>query len=229
MGSISIGNQQLDQLLGGGIEQEKSTILVGKPGCGKTALALQFITDSNINDSGAYICIDKTPERLMKKATTLYPSSTNSIANNMLKFVEISLHDWGPHKPLNELIIQIDRQIDALFQNLQVSRLVIDSLLPHALHSLPIHQKLTFIHSFLSIIQRYQTTSLCILYDVECHESLWLNTDFISDQLIFNRNFNCDYTTYWLDISTNNDTNKHGRYRFTLDPMKGLKLKHKQC
>ena len=101
MGSVSIGNIQLDQLLGGGIQQHKQTILVGQPGSEKTALALQFITDPNhMDDTCAYVCIDKKPEQLMEKAAIMNSSVIKAIENHTLKFVEISLHDWAK-KPAN--------------------------------------------------------------------------------------------------------------------------------
>ena len=120
MSLLSLGNHQLDHLLGGGIEEQKSTIFVGEPGSGKTALALQFLTEpAAINIPSAYICIDKKPERIMEKAIQMNAGINNQISAGMLKFVEISIQDWDPAQSMNELLLTIQLQIDALIQNFQ--------------------------------------------------------------------------------------------------------------
>ena len=65
---LSLGNIQLDQVLGGGIEEDRCTMLVGNPGSGKTTLALQFITDPTfrIYPVLIYVLI-KNQKRLWKR------------------------------------------------------------------------------------------------------------------------------------------------------------------
>tara|TARA_A100001015_G_scaffold316605_1_gene431356 strand:+ start:69 stop:377 length:309 start_codon:yes stop_codon:yes gene_type:complete len=99
--------------------------------------------------------------------------------------------------------------------------------LPHALCGFSNENKQYFIRELLHIIHSYQTTAICILYDVAAHHSLWLDTSMVSDQLIFNREFDMDYVTYWLEISKNSMNNLNGKYRFTFDSQKGICLKHR--
>ena len=227
---LSLGNLQLDRLLGGGIEEHKSTILVGDPGCGKTTLALQFITDPRSTKIPcAYICIDKKPERIMEKALEMNGTVNQQITGGTLKFVEISIQDWSPDQSMNELLLTIQLQIDALFQNFPAERLIIDSLLPHVLCGFSKENKQYFIRELLHIIHSYNTTAICILYDTSAHHSLWLDTSMVSDQLIFNRKSDMDYVTYWLEISKNSTHNLNGKYRFTFDAQKGIILKHRLC
>jgi KaiC/GvpD/RAD55 family RecA-like ATPase len=227
---ISSGNQQLDHLIGGGLKEQASTILVGQPGSGKTCLALQFLThDISPNTPSAYISLDKAPEKILERAITLRPSIQQNIENNELKFVEISTQDWTPNDPINELLLNIQLQCDALFNQFGAKNIVVDSLLPQGLHEFSAKQKQYFIHEFLGIIHTFKTTSLCILYEPTIHHSLWLNTDIVNDQILFHRDSKLDYTTYWLDISKNCDTNISGSYRFTFNNKQGLSLKHRQC
>ena len=226
----STGNLQLDRLIGGGIEVAKSTILVGEPGCGKTTLALQFITDPRYNQTkSAYLCIDKKPERIMEKAIDMNGSVNQQITEDNLKFVEISLQDWSPEQPINDLLFNIQLQIEALSQNYGMDHVIVDSLLPHALNGFNKEIKQYFIREFLHIINQFNATSLCILYDFDVHNSLWLDTSFVSDQLIFYRKCDLDYITYWIEISKNNARNQSGKYRFTIDHQRGVKFRHRLC
>ena len=227
---LSLGNVQLDQVLGGGIEEERCTILAGEPGSGKTALALQFITDPSVSHLPcAYICIDKRPEKIMEKAIQMNESVNNHIQSGHLKFVEISIQEWDREQPINELLLTIQLQVDALFRNFNAKRVIIDSILPNSLIGFSAENKQYFMRDFLQIIHTYPTTSLGLLYDVSAHHSLWLDTNIISDQLIFQRKADLDYVTYWLEVSKNNNANKSGRYRFTINDEKGIKLKHRLC
>lgn len=227
---LSLGNLQLDHVLGGGIEQNKCTILVGEPGSGKTTLALQFLTDPAVSHLPcAYLCFDKKPEKIMDKAVAMDGSVEDHIQNGSLTFVEISLQDWDPEQSMNDLLLTVQLQIDAFFRNFSAQRVVIDSLLPYILFGVSKENKQYFIREFLQIIHGYSTTSLALLYDLDAHHSLWLDTSIVSDQLIFNRRNDLDYVTYWLEVSKNNNANNNGRYRFTFDDQKGIQLKHRLC
>ena len=228
MKCISTGNSQLNALLGGGIEASKNTILVGGPGCGKSSLALEFITDQdNINECSAYICIDKKPERVMELAQIMNPKINHRIKNETLKFVEISFHDCAIDATVNELLLSIQLQLDALFNNFPIKRVIIDSILPFRLSGFTDDQKHYFTRELLYITQSFNQTFLCLLYNTSYYQSLWLDTDLISDQLIFHKVNELDYTTYWLEISKNKLKNKNGNYRFTFDHEKGLIFKHR--
>jgi circadian clock protein KaiC len=45
-GRINSGIEAMDALLGGGIEQGSSTVLMGPPGCGKSLITLQFVAEA---------------------------------------------------------------------------------------------------------------------------------------------------------------------------------------
>lgn len=225
---MSLGNEQLDRLLGGGIVKHKSTILVGEPGCGKSDLALQFLLNPEYDSlPAAYICIDKKPERVLEKAKRNYSNVDERIQNNTLRFVEISTQDWNSSQEVNDLLLNIQLQIDALFQNFELDRIVVDSILPQVLLNHPLEKKYYFIREFYNIIHLFNTTSLSIMYDDSISSLLWLDTNIISDQLIFKREIENNYPIYTLDISKNNEHNIFGKYRFRLNSQNNIQLVHK--
>ena len=132
----------------------------------------------------------------------------------------------GPDQSVR--IVTIVQQIDA-FKNFNAKRVIVDSLLPHALCGFSKENKQYFIREFLQIIHSYSTTSLAVLYDLDIHQALWLDTSIVSDQLLFNRHSELDYITYWLEVSKNNHSNQSGKYRFTFNAEKGIELKHRLC
>ena len=232
MSLLSLGNSQIDDILGGGIDEGACTILVGQPGSGKTTLALQFISNPLALTRGgkaAYLCIDKRPECILEKAISLNPIVNDHIANGCLKFLEISIQDWEPDQPVNDLLLSIQLQVDAFYRNFNPNRIIIDSLLPHALACCSREKKQYFIREFLQIIHAYPITSIGLLYDHQVFRSLWLDIHIVSDQLIFKSTFEHDYVTYWLDVSKNKPSNRSGTYRFTFNSQKGIELKHRLC
>ncbi len=219
----------MDYILGGGVHEKKCTVLVGDPGCGKTTVAIQFMMNGvRSHEAGAYICIDKKPERVIENAASLNAHVHSYIDQGVLTFIELDIDDWEIQSPINALLDRIHRQLNACCNESRLTRLIIDSLLPHILHDCSNSDKQYFIREFLDIIQTYGATSLAILHDVSSHPSLWLNTNHVSDQLLFTQNTQSDYVTYWLTISKNNSHNISGNYRFTVDPSAGLVLKHRQ-
>ena len=101
----------------------------------------------------------------MEQAMAINKTVEQQISAGSLKFVEVSVQDWTPEQNINDLLLTIQLQVDALFRNYSVKRLVVDSLLPQLLNGFNKETKQYFVREFLHIIHSYQTTSLAILYD----------------------------------------------------------------
>ena len=158
---------------------------------------------------------------------TNFSEIDNRIQNNTLRFVEISIQDWSSNQEINDLLLTIQLQIDALFQNFPIQRIVIDSILPQILLNHPVEKKYYFIREFFNIIHSYNTTSLCLLYDDSVCKLLWLDNNIISDQIIFNKEIDNHYPIYTMDISKNKEENSFGRYRFRLNEQNNIQLVQK--
>ena len=66
---ISTGIGDLDDILGGGLTANRSYLLEGAPGSGKTTIALQFLLDgAGLNEKGLYITLSETAVELREVA-----------------------------------------------------------------------------------------------------------------------------------------------------------------
>jgi KaiC/GvpD/RAD55 family RecA-like ATPase len=66
MHRISTGVNGLDEMLGGGLPRERSVLVCGGPGSGKTILGMQFLINGIVQckEPGLYVSLDESPEHL---------------------------------------------------------------------------------------------------------------------------------------------------------------------
>ena len=84
----------------------------------------------------------------MEQAMAINKTVEQQIAAGTLKFVEVSVQDWTPEQNVNDLLLTIQLQVDALFRNYNVKRLVVDSLLPQILNGFNKETKQYFVREF---------------------------------------------------------------------------------
>lgn len=119
---LSTGIVQLDLLLGGGLPQGSSTLLVGTPGSGKTALALQFLAAGCARDEpGVYIGLNETPPRILSSARQLGLDLAPAVARAQLDVL------W--QSPVEVVLdAYVARVLDAV-RDRGARRLVLDGLI----------------------------------------------------------------------------------------------------
>src|SRR3984885_3894499 len=67
---VSTGNEGLDDILGGGLDADRMYLYEGRPGTGKTTLALQFLVEgARQNESVLYIALSESEAELRLVAT----------------------------------------------------------------------------------------------------------------------------------------------------------------
>jgi circadian clock protein KaiC len=118
---LSLGVSRLDTMLSGGVVAATSTLLLGTPGSGKTALGLQFLAAGvPSEEAGLYFGFFEPPPRLMEKGVRLGLTSEAFSTDGRVAIL------W--QTPLQS---QLDELADRLLTGVKqhsATRLVIDGL-----------------------------------------------------------------------------------------------------
>ena len=119
---LTSGVPQLDTMLDGGIPAGSSTLLLGTPGSGKTALALHFLAAGiERGQAGVYLGVNESPPRLLAKAQQLGLDVAPAASAGQLAVL------W--HAPVDLLLdAYATRVLDAVRER-GAQRLVLDGLI----------------------------------------------------------------------------------------------------
>lgn len=112
---LSMGVQGLDEMMGGGLPQGYSLLVVGPSGSGKTVLATQFLAEgARLGEPGVIAAFEKSPSQLINSTlTTLIRSGQVGVINT--RALDLSIDET-----LHDLISMASR--------INARRIVIDSL-----------------------------------------------------------------------------------------------------
>ena len=126
---ISTGIEGLDNLIEGGLQENKSYLICGEPGTGKTILCLQFILHGLQNsESGVYVSIDEKPEHLIEDAAALGWDLQSHVDAGRLLILDVSPFftgiRLGKEKQID--VRQIITDLSKHVKRMNAKRLVID-------------------------------------------------------------------------------------------------------
>ncbi len=119
-GSISSGIPQLDTMLGGGVPEASTTMVMGPSGTGKTTLGLGFLSASTEESPGLLFGFYETPKRLHAKIAAVCPALTGLVAAGTVEIM------WQP--PTADLLDAYGERLLAAVKQRGVKRLFIDGL-----------------------------------------------------------------------------------------------------
>jgi circadian clock protein KaiC len=124
------GVKGLDEITQGGLPRNRSTLVCGGPGCGKTLLSMEFIVNgiSRFGENGAYISFDESKSDLAENVASLGFDIEAMIARKALHVTSIPIHpgiagEFGEYD-LGGLFATIGHAIDSV----GAKRLVIDGI-----------------------------------------------------------------------------------------------------
>lgn len=113
----------LDQMLYGGLLQGSSTLLVGGPGTGKTALACQFLAEGvRQGQQGLYLSFFESPALLLRRADAFGMPLRQGYEAGLLHMRTYPLGCFDPDACIEEAKVMIEER--------QVRRLVVDGFDP---------------------------------------------------------------------------------------------------
>jgi circadian clock protein KaiC len=128
---LSTGNDGLDHILGGGLDGNRLYLLEGKPGTGKTTLALQFLMEGvRLGETTLYVSLSET-ERELRLVARRHGWSLDGISLFELVPAEAALdpeRDQSVFPPSEMELGETTRMIFEQVVELNPSRVVFDSL-----------------------------------------------------------------------------------------------------
>ncbi|HMJ89758.1 MAG TPA: ATPase domain-containing protein [Candidatus Acidoferrum sp.] len=118
---LSIGNPELDQMLGGGIREGDSMLVAGPSGTGKSALATQFLAEGlRHGEAGIAAIFEERPAGYSARAASLGLDFETPQKNGKLELLYLRPLDLSVDETMQEILDTVER--------IGAKRLVIDSL-----------------------------------------------------------------------------------------------------
>ncbi len=153
---VRSGLEELDQLLGGGIDTGTSTLLMGPAGCGKSTIAIRYALSAAQRGSGAAIfTFDEVLPNLMRRAFGLGMPLEEHIKSGKLIVEQVDPAELSP----GEFVERVRK----LVREKTVGMIIIDSL-NGFLNAMPGEQFLALqLHEMLSYLDQQGVTTIMIL------------------------------------------------------------------
>jgi len=151
----SSGIQGMDQLLGGGIEEGTSTLIVGAAGTGKSTLATQFaVAAASHQRRAAMFVFDENPATLITRCTELGIDLAGSIERGEISILQVDPAELAP----GEFIQAVRRAVTEQ----KASIVIIDSLNGY-LNAMPGERFLTIqLHELLMYLGQQSVATILI-------------------------------------------------------------------
>lgn len=153
-GQWSSGLPELDTLLGGGLEEGTSTLIVGPPGTGKSSLAAQLVCAATTRGQSASIFLfEESASNVLHRADGLNQPLRAAIDAGLLTVQQVDPAELSPG--------QFARAVrEAVARGVKV--LVIDSLNGY-LHAVPDERFLTtYLHELLTFLGQHQVLTVLV-------------------------------------------------------------------
>jgi circadian clock protein KaiC len=155
-GSSSSGIEQLDALVGGGLDHGTSTLLLGPAGCGKTTIALRWLTAAAARgEKTAAFIFEETVSTLLRRARGLSMELEPHINSGHVKIEHFDPAEMSPGEFADGVRQCVDRD--------NARTIVIDSL-NGFLQSMPGEQYLPLhLHELLTYLNHKGVVTLLVL------------------------------------------------------------------
>jgi len=178
------GLQELDALIGGGLEEGTSTLIAGASGTGKSTLAAQFVVAAaKAGRRGAMYLFDERPETLMARCASVSVDLRRHVTSGMVTLTQIDPAELTPGEMVHAIRAAVEGGVDMV---------VIDSLNGY-LNAMPEERFLTIqLHELLAYLGQRNVATILI----GTHQGLLggdmqapVDTTYLADAVILIRYF----------------------------------------
>lgn len=161
---VPSGIDELDNLLSGGLPQNKVFLVSGEAGTGKTILCMQYVLAGVARgENGVYISIDEKPEHLLEDAESLGWDLKKHVDEKKITLLDVTPYftnvRMGKQNAIDvrTVVTDLTKQINRI----KAQRLVIDPVAPLILGQGPTAQVWEYIRNLIFSIQdNLQCTTL---------------------------------------------------------------------
>lgn len=172
----------LDEMTGGGLEEQNIILLNGDPGSGKTILGLQFLYDGAKNGiAGLYIKFGGEPKSLLYPRLADLGMDFQDLEDKRLFFVI----EYQPHE-VAKLIQEEGGTIYDLVSSYDIKRIVIDPITPYITQYENLYDARLSLVRLFQVIRKFGSTTL-LLNETPTNVSLPLSAslaEFLVDGVI---------------------------------------------
>ena len=157
---IKTGIPGLDEILGGGLLRGSTITLSGPTGCGKSTFGMQFLVGGALedNESGLYISLEES-----KESTYFHMGGFNWDLEKLEKEKKLVFLDY-PIYEVDQLLSQ-NSAIMELINTMGIKRVVIDSIMPLALHFNNDDERKRGFLKLMDNIRKWNTTTMVVSED----------------------------------------------------------------
>ncbi|CAO3407567.1 ATPase domain-containing protein [Azospirillum largimobile] len=155
-GSMESGLSALDELMGGGLTQGTTTMLVGPSGVGKSSIALQYVASAvRRGEHAAYFSFDETFKTLGQRSIALGIDIVEAVRQNRIGWKRANPSRLSP----GQFVWQVRREVED-----HGARIVVIDSLNSYLSTMPEEQALTLqMHELLTYLNNKGVVTILIL------------------------------------------------------------------
>jgi circadian clock protein KaiC len=184
---LSSGVPELDQLLGGGVEEGTSTLVVGPPGTGKSSLAGQFLAAAHARgELGAMFLFEESANNMLHRADGLNLPLRKALQDGLLSVQQVDPAELSPGQFSAAVRAEVERGIKIL---------VIDSLNGY-LNAVPDERFLTtYLHELLTYLGQHGVATILVAVQqgmLGGNMSSAMDASYVADNVMMLRYFELD-------------------------------------
>lgn len=212
---VKSGIPGLDKILGGGFPKGSITTIGGPSGAGKSTFGMQFLYEGarQFDEVGLYISIEESKDAMLAHMSGYDWNIREIEEKQKLVFLDYPIYEV-------DQLIQQASAVKEIAHTMEVKRIVIDSIIPIALHFKSEEERKLGFLKFIENVRSWGATTLILSEDT--------TTD--ATEILPHTTYTLEsFTDGWINLSFKYDEKKNERVRIIeVLKMKGVRHSLKQ-